>query len=238
VVRWLGKRNVKVWAQRYCPAVILTPDKALEKLIYLFANPIQAQLVAHAADWTGCSTFYSLHEDTPRFYKWINPAQAALLPNGRFTKRLVKSLLNEISEMEAPKYPLRLEPFAWMECFQESSRTSKEEMRARLLSGLAEIAKRCAHERRKQKKDIPHPDRLAEENPHRFYKPKKFGRRVFCISSCPEIRKMYIDMYKDLCYKAEQAWQAFRSQVIDLWVPHGMFLPPSPARGSIIGRFG
>ncbi len=238
VVRWLGKRNVKVWAQRYCASVILTSDKVLEKLVYLFANPLQAHLVASVKDWKGCSSFYSLHDEKPRVYKWIKPSLAPLLPNGRFKRRLVKALLKNIEEQEAPSYSLRLDPFAWMDCFAETKRRTKSELKAELFLKLAKIEKRCAHERQKLKKAVPSVDRLAEENPHRYYKPKKFGRRVFCISSCPELRQMYIEMYKDLCNKADQAWLKFRANLSELIVPHGMFLPPSPARGSIIGRFG
>lgn len=234
VSRWLGKRHVKIWAQRYFAAVLLDAEAAFEQQQYLFANPVEAYMVEKAEDWKGCSTFHVFGDDTPRQYKWVRPSFAPRLPNGKFDKRLVKSLVNQIEELDAPSYAMHIDPFAWMDCFEETKRQCKTKMKARLFGELARVAKRCAQERLKSKTSIAGTELLSQQNPHKYYKPKDFSRKVFCISTCSKLRCAFIDLYKIQCTRARRAWLASLVDFGELRVPLGMFAPPQPARGSIL----
>ena len=238
VVRWLGKRNCKVWAQPYCAAILLTPESAFKQMVYTFANPIEAHLAATAAAWTGCSSFYSLEDNRTRSYKWVRPSLAPQLPNGRFSKQLLKSLLHEIEIVDSAKYPLEVEPFAWMDCFDDTRNRNPHEMKGKMLDELANIAKRCCKEREVAKLALADPKLLAEQNPHKIYKPKKYSRRVFCISSDKELRMAFIALYNDLCACAKVTWERTLTTFSELIVPHGMFVPPRPARGSVFSIAG
>jgi hypothetical protein len=236
VVRWLAKRNYKVWAQTYHAAPLLTAETAFAKMLYLFANPIKAQLAAKAAEWFGCSSWYALEDPRPRKYKCILSKHTPRLPNGPFSKRLVKKLLADIEEIEDPVavHELPIFPFAWMDCFNETRGKSKAEMKQRLYRCLERAEKKAAKEREKNGTKVPDPELLATQNPHRPYKPKKFGRRVFCISSCPILRVAFIQLYRELCLKAREAYEAWRDGFDDLHLPIGMFHPPRGPRGSIL----
>lgn len=234
VVRWLGKRNVKVWAQTYHAAPLLTSESCLKEMVYTFANPVTANLSETAAGWIGCSSFYSLENPRPRSYKFMNPGLVSKLPNGKFRKRLVRSLVEEINDLTSPDYELRLSTFAWMSCYSDTREKSPEEMKKRLYAELAKLEIDSARRRKAQKIEVPDLKQLAEQNPHQRYRPKKFGRRVFCISSDPEIRLGFILLFKELCRMAAVAYSTWVTKFVDQPVPHGMFYSPRGPRGSIL----
>ena len=234
VVRWLGKRNVKIWAQNYHAAPLLTSESCLKETVYTFANPVTANLSATASDWIGCSSYYSLESPTPRRYKMMNPGLVTRLPNGRFKKRLVKVLVGELNELNSPEYELKLSPFAWMECYSDTRGKCPEGMKRRLYTQLRQEEIDAAKRRKAEKREVADPDQLAEQNPHKSYRPKKFGKRVFCISSDPEIRLGFILLFKELCRMAAVAYSTWVTGFIDMPVPHGMFFPPRGPRGSIL----
>ena len=75
LVRWLGKRNVKVWGQRYNAAKILDFKTAVKYMGYLFLNPSAANLVDKIEDFACLNTWQQLFNTTPVRYKRIRPSQ-------------------------------------------------------------------------------------------------------------------------------------------------------------------
>jgi hypothetical protein len=236
VVCWLGKRNYRVWAQRYHAAPLLTAESAFQKMLYLFANPVKAHLVARAAEWFGCSSYSALEDPRPKKYKCVLSRYAPRLPNGNFSKQLLQKLLSGTEHIKEflPVHELPISPFAWMDCFDETRGRSEEEMRQRLYRCLERAERKAATERKHKRLTIPDPQRLATQNPYLPYRPEKFGLRVLCICSCPKLRKAFIQLYRELCLEARKAYEAWRDGFEDLRVPIGMFSPPRCPRGSIL----
>jgi hypothetical protein len=234
VVKWLGKKHVKVWAQQYHAAPLLTSQSTFEKFIYMFANPVVANLTAQASSWFGCSSFYAIEDRTPRRYKCILSKHCPLLPNGPFTKKLQQKLITAIAKLNLPTFELHIQPFAWMDCFADTRGTSETEMKLRFYTELHKQEQQEAQKRKQQRKTLADPRQLQQQNPHKPYKPKKFSPRVFCICSDPQLRLAFIELYKDLCQKAQQTWKRWTQDFTNDPMPHGMFAPPRRARGSIL----
>jgi REP element-mobilizing transposase RayT len=55
--RLLGRRQVTVWCEGYDSPVILTLDDLVEKLAYVYANPVQAHRAASIARYQGVSSW-------------------------------------------------------------------------------------------------------------------------------------------------------------------------------------
>lgn len=234
VTRWLGKRNVKIWSQRYHAAIILTPEAALRQMLYMYLNPVKANLVEHAEEWTGCSSFYSLSNSQHKRFKWFKPSQAGQLANGPFTKSRLKFLLRYLDSLERPTFVLPVDPFAWMDCFDDTRGKSVEEAKKNFFGMLQSEENALQRTRINKKCGVAGMKALAEQNPHKHYRPKNFGKRMWCISTCSDLRFAYIEFFKDLCEKAKEVWYAWTSSFRDLPVPHGMFSPPRTPRGSVV----
>lgn len=236
VVRFLDKRNVKVWAQRYHAAKLLTWEDVIKKIIYIYINPVQALFVKKASEWTGVSTYQAMFEEDETMYKWIKPSLLPKLPDAPFSQKLLTRLVDFISKLEAPSYLFRTTPFCWKECFEQTKNMTDAELRKKILEKISEEERECEKERKASKKSIVGIESLSTQNPHKYYKPKKFGRRVFCISSCEELRKQYIELYQEFCQKAKDAWQGYMKgfPFTAALFPPGAYLPSGYSNASLL----
>jgi len=232
VCKLLGRWNVKIWAQRYHYAPIETWDACLRQMSYLFLNPVVANLVAKASAYPGVSTYAWLTPGYRQEYIWVKPSLVTQLANGRFLRSTSKRLAAALKEMNLPSYGLPIHPFAWKECFSESSQLSDEQLKGELLTLLTEGEFEAERLRRKEGKTVCDLTHLVEQNPHRRYKSKKFGKRGLCISTCPEARAEYIRIYRDFCEKCIIAWHQAKVGYRDAAFPLGAFIPPQLPRGN------
>lgn len=238
VCRWLGCRNVKVWAQRYHPALLLTPEATLQRMAYTLANPVFAEQSPTASSFSGCSSFYALNESVPRQYHYYTPSQAALLPNAPFKRKLRKLLLRDLQDKPAPIHPLPIDPFGWLGCFPETKNLDQEIFKTQLFKEIAAIETSVAAKLKKEKRNFPEVELLKQQNPHKPYKPLSRGRRVVCISTCPEQRQEFINLYRTLCKEAKKAWQLLCARYIPMKLPLGFFVPPVRSNHSCLPIYG
>lgn len=223
VVRLLGKRNVKVWAQRAHVALIATAEDALEKMAYALLNPVAANFCDRAIDWRGFSSAKFLYDQSPEFYKRVYPRQVERLPNGCFGRKLRRTLLEEIEALPQDAQPLIATPFSWKRCFIETKDSSDAELLQRL---EAKVAFEESRYRKARKTPLPTAEQLASQNAHKRYKPKKFGRRVYCICCNKELRELLLKEYREFCEQCKICWLESRNGCLDVDFPPGAFRPP------------
>ena len=57
------------------------------------------------------------------------------------------------------------------------------------------------------------------------YKPEKYGKKMFCMSSNIELRVRYIDFFKQFSALAYKAYQRIKQGACDVIFPPGAILP-------------
>ena len=114
VVKFLGDRNVKVWAQRYNCLRFLTPDVVVEKIAYLYLNPVDSNLVDKACRWPGVSS-YSIGQEKVIECEYLKPSKLQRLKNEKITRSMDKELIKQSGN--GSKHNLVVKPNAWVECF-------------------------------------------------------------------------------------------------------------------------
>lgn len=226
VARLLRKNHTKIWAQRYHAALLGDYQSVVEKLVYLFINPVYAYLVSTAADWCGASTWHELIGNPPREFKYIVPSKISPLPNSGISKSTCRKLVESIDILPFRARPLMVDPFAWKSCFSSSARMSDDQIRQDVLKKISSLEIEVKLKRLKEKKEIVGTAALSQQNPYRNYRPKKFGRRVFCIVSCPDLRKQLIALYQEFCQQCKKTWEAWKVGDYEKKYPSGAFLPP------------
>ena len=227
VTRWLGKRNVKVWAQRYHAAPLLTSEDVFDRIVYVLMNPVQARLVSRPEHWEGVTTFYALNDARPRSFKRIMPGSAPRLANAQFSSVKIDRLVNEIRNSDSSEYELIIEPFAWMDCFRDTRDCSVEHMKMRLMERLKVESEELSI---RMGPKVLGARALACANPHQHYRPKKRGRRIPCISANWELRRRFLASYRSFCQLAAKAWHDAKATNILPKLPPGAFYPPKPFR--------
>ena len=234
VCKLLGTWNVKIWSQRFHYAPLLSAEDALEKMAYLFLNPVSANLVARASEFPGVSTYGWLTPGHQQSFQYVRPKLIVKLANGRFLRRTSKRLASALKELTLPSYNFSVKPFAWKECFSGTVECSDEALKAELMERIAKGEARAERDRKQTGQRLCDLDALVEQNPHRHYVPKKYGRRACCISSCPVLRAEYIKLYRSFCKQCDAAWQQMKRGYREVVFPAGAFLPPQMPRANVM----
>lgn len=215
VVKFLGRRNVKVWGQRYNCIRLLTSDVVVEKIAYLYLNPVSANLVDKASKWLGV-TSYGIEKEQIIKSEYLRPRAIQRLPDQNLTKKLDKDLISK--SKKGNTYHLTVKPNKWIECFQEQE--SIEFYNTQIQSKI-----RLEENRLKENRKYPVAGE-KNQNPHQGYQPQSKGKRMFCMSSCMELRKQFIEIYKNFCERCIMTWQQWKEGNIQNAYPPGGFLPP------------
>ncbi|MBL7661373.1 hypothetical protein JNK13_01345 [bacterium] len=236
VCKLLGKRHVKIWAQRYHAAQILNAEACIKQLAYLYANPCSARVVNSIESWPGVSSWKALSEgkdiEIIDSYKYIRSRYISKLPNKPFSQLEIEQLCKMLDDLPGRSRSIVFKPFAWKSAFIETKLLSNQTLKETLVTGLHTLEK----ERIKAgspKFKLSDSKLLSLQNPYKFYKPKEFGLRVICISTCLELRKSFIQLYKDFCEKCSVAWEQWRLGNYSFTYPSGAYLPTSFPRSSI-----
>jgi REP element-mobilizing transposase RayT len=233
VNRLLGRRNSNVWASRYTPAILLDPPAVMEKMAYLYANPVLANLVATAESWFGCGTFRRALEDFRIEGKFVKPSDLYALARADFTKSAVTELLSYFEKLPGIKLELPIRPLAWLECFPNYD-LEPDKVRANVLRRIREIESEEENKRRKENRSLPDKKMLSLQNPHKHYSPKKYSRKVVCISTINELRMDFIELYQDFCSRCKDAYQKWKNADYSFPMPAGAFLPPQRPKADIV----
>lgn len=233
--RLRGTIGFKVWGRPYDAEAILTFEAALNKIVYLYLNPITAGLIDHIKDYPGVSSYkYLLQENRNKSYRFLGSAGLKRLPFGGITKRITLDILREkhSNTKFRERNPLKVYPFLWAECFPEGSEWSKKELREMILQEIKRGEKK-SRERRDGRPTIG-AFKLSRQCIHRRYRSKKYQKRSICISTCALLAKEYREEFREFVRSCKRAWLSFKETRSHVVWPPGAFPPTRPVMGSLL----
>lgn len=217
--------NTKIWAQRYHSAAVLDPEAVMQRLAYIYTNPVSANLVSKAEEWFGVGFFDPSFEEKKIKCKYFPSSLILSVPNKGLSEGYIATRLRDMSDLKVPEHELHIEPLAWMSSFSAFHNLTKEVVCMRILLLVEEAERREAREREKTGRSLPTKRNLQHQNLHKSYLPKKFGKRVYCISTSIELRQEYIELYKEFCETCKRVWKKWCEGIFDETFPPGAFIP-------------
>ena len=238
ICRMLGKRNVKIWAQRPHVVPMLTPETVIDKIAYLYLNAPKANLCGRSGNWFGVSTWSQFMGAEEEVCEWIRPSQVNYLPSKRFTRQQLRALMDELAELNNPTFKLRVSPSSWTKCFEETRDMTPEQEKAAILSIINKEESQIFADRAANKKHVADRETLKFQNPHKYYRPKKFSKRSLCISRCEEARALFIAKYQAFYEACRYAWDCWKEGKFHIKYPPGAFIPTRPPLASIVPGIG
>jgi len=234
ISRLRGTIGYRVWAKPYDAEAILTFDAALNKIVYLYLNPVTAGLIDSIKDYPGVNSWKNLiNENRKRTYRFLGSAGLRSLPYGGITKKVTRDLLKEkhSNTKFRERNPLILHPFLWAECFPDGQGRSKKELKDLILDAVRKGEKKCREARNGRPTIGAH--NLSRQCIHKRYKSKKYGRRSICISTCVLLAKQYKEEFRDFVLTCKEAWLQYKeTRTYSIWPP-GAFPPPRLTMGSL-----
>jgi hypothetical protein len=232
--RLTGKAHHKFWSSRFDAKPILDAEAVLEKIVYIYLNPVLAYLVERAEQWEGASSLSQFLDEKPRFYQWISSSLVSRLPRGPLSDGFIEKTLQSFSATKRGERELKLEPSAWKKCFPESSGWRDEEIRERILSKIKTGEESIRNQRLKEGKKIIGCTRLRLQSIYQRYMSKEYKRNSLSITNDEERRKEYKQVYRSFCELFREVWRRRKQLDYSLAYPPGAFWPSFRPAASII----
>jgi len=231
--RLLGVTNQNVWAGEFEARPLLTAQAIIDKTIYLYCNPAKANLVESVYDFPGISTWRQFEGKPLNQYKRINPSEVTKLPNTGFSKSLLRNLMAELESLQRKPLVFYVEPCAWLNYIPDATKLTKEEVTLHIKAKVLNEEASSRAERRKKQRAVVCAEALSAQSIYKYYRPKAWRKSTACISTCKELARQYLKLYRDFCTSCQFAWQEWKSGNLLAKYPPGAFLPPRNPLSSI-----
>jgi len=215
----LGKRKRTVWCKGDDSPVILDYGKAIERLKYIYLNPVTAGLCNRGLDWPLSSAKLPLETIVKR----IPRNKVPKLPSRSMTLLEIDKACLKLKYRGQETYTLKIEPNSWIKCFTESKDRDPKELNDFINTEIKREEERLNKER---PYPVPELSKLAVQNIRLQYQPEKFGKRMICLASSKEVRVKFLDWYKTQCKNLPSFLKKAKEEVMRLiHYPPGFFSP-------------
>jgi len=230
--RLLDRGKKTIWAEGYDSPIILSADKVIHYIKYIYLNPARAGLVNSIKEYPGVSSWRMFstdhlatsHDKIPR--PTLKPlATPALSVNEQ--QEIVKTW----GHMGLKKQKFVLEPWAWLESF---SGLEKEEVLDRILSGIRTQEEVYREKREARGKTVLGPTALRRQSMAKEYTPKRRNRRMIVLCDDKDLRRRFIEHFRALCDAARAAYESWKRGDLRSKIPPGMFAPKLPVLASAL----
>ena len=212
--RLLDRRRHTVWCSEYDSPTILDFDKAMDRIVYIYTNPQQACLVDKIEQYPNLSSWKAFLSNGEEIHtKRIPRTAISPLPKRALSMKEKKAMAISLLSKGREDCTLVITPNAWFSCFPETVNASADDIRSLAITRIKQKEKEL-REVRTRPVIGDHALRLQSfTKPH---KPKKFGKKMICLSSFSNYRKAFIKWFRSYCSGADH-WAHI--------CPPGMFAP-------------
>jgi putative transposase len=196
VNRLLGLRQNTLWHKRYDSPLILDSETAINRLKYVSLNPTISGFVESSKKWilSSDSWINRNNSSSETTVKRIPRNQVKKLPVRDMTPKEIKQIADRIEFRGKETYTLKIEPHAWLKCFNETKYGSQENIKNYLESEIRVEEKRLSLEIVRPLMPI---DQIATQNIRTEHQPGKFGKKMFCFGKDKATRVKFLKWIKD-----------------------------------------
>jgi len=228
--RLLALKWLTLWDDDDSMVEILDLDKAVERMVYTFLNPVRAKQCKTIDTFRGFHTwneFVSAPADVNTCIKkevpWILATDIDPLsqdnPSQREEQMVIEQLLERTQGRET--HTLRIYPFKWLEAFGITTPEEVEAIRQRIIRQVREGEAEFSE-------SDPIPARLEGYVVTDAYIPPPKERRVFAYGSTKEIRQGHIEVFRAFQRECRRCYELLKQGVKNIPWPRECFIPPAP----------
>jgi hypothetical protein len=234
--RLLGRRQVTVWCEGYDSPMILTLDALLEKVAYVYANPVRAHRASSINSYQGVSSWTMRNLGQERVVvQRIRRNFIEAVAQGELSPSQQQREADFLERQAKESLVFTLSPDAWMTAFP--GQTTIEQFNDRLLKRITEIEQEMSIERQKVGITLPSVAQVRAQPINVPYSPQKFTRRMWCICGDVPIRVSFIKFIKKLRAEGREVSIAWARGDFSKPFPVGLFPPSHPMLASMAPAF-
>jgi REP element-mobilizing transposase RayT len=233
----LGRDKRTLWCAGYDSPVVLTPKRALIAIAYLYANPAKDNLETSIDRYPGFSSWKMFQSgDLTRQWKRLRRPQFTPIPRDANNLRGYTKRAEEILDASNDMQTFTLEPSAWMEAFGYHSPEQQRKLNELLIARVRTLEERAEKKRLQERKRVMGRDRLIAQVFDTTYRPKRSGRRMWCLSEKRSVRVEFIRFFKALMQKARAVRERWKLGDVTVPYPPGLYPPSMPKLANAFGR--
>ena len=236
VNKLLGRRQVTVWCEGYDSPAILTVDDLIEKLAYVYANPVRAHRTDSIDNYQGVSSWQmftsgQITKEVKRIRRpLINP-----LPHRSLSLSQHKQLADTVEQATSETLSFSVSPDAWVKAFP--NHLKPEELKQRVINRIREIEAEFNLIRKAKGIRLPSPQEIINQPIDFPYSPTTFGRRMWCICRDIAVRLSFIAFIKSLKAQALEVRKKWACGYQHEPFPPGLFPPCQPLLANLLPAF-
>jgi Transposase IS200 like len=234
--RLLGRDKRTVWCEGYDSPIVLTPVRALAAIAYMYSNPAKDNLERSIDEYPGFSSWQMfLKGDLVKTWKRLRRFQFHRLRESAHSLKgytaVAEQLLSESDEVQ----PFFLEPNAWMEAFGIHDSEQQKRINERIVERTRTLEQRAERLRAKTGKTVLGRVKMLHERLNTTYRPKRSGRRMWCLSEKRSVRVRFITFFKGLMRTARNVRQRWLAGDVTVRYPAGLHPPSMPKLANVVG---
>jgi hypothetical protein len=233
----LGRNKRTLWCEGYDSPIVLTPTRALIAIAYLYSNPAKDNLETSIDRYPGFSS-WKMFQSGKLTRKWKRLRRPQFTPITRDASNLrgYTKFAEEIVAASEDLQTFTLEPNAWMEAFGYDSPEQQQQINEQLIARIRLLEERAEKKRVRDRKRVLGRERLMTQVFDTTYRPKRKGRRMWCLSEKRSVRVGFIRFFKALMQKARAVRARWRLGDVTLPYPPGLYPPSMPKLANALGR--
>jgi hypothetical protein len=120
-----------------------------------------------------------------------------------------------------------------MEAFNITDPAQQQKINARLLARISHLEQRAATKRLKEKKSLMGRERLIAQPLSLSYRPKRSGKRMWCLADKRFLRIAFITFFKKLMATARSVRERWHQGDTSVRYPPGLFPPSMPKLANV-----
>ena len=223
----LGRDKRTVWCDGYDSPVVLTFARAIMVIAYIYSNPAKDNLVDSIDEYPGVSSWKMWQRgEVAKKWPYLRRPQFRALPHQSHSysgySREAERILSETKAV----HQFSINPNAWLSAFKITDPVEQAKVNELIVKRVRHLEERAKEARLKEHKRVIGPERLKSQVLDTHYRPKRFGRRMWCLAERRSIRQPFINFLKRLFARAREIRQRWFVGDFSLPYPMGLY-PPS-----------
>ena len=216
-----GRWGAKFWSGRFKEQFLPTTEAVIQKIIYVFCNPLRARLVSDLHSYPGASSITALKtrdNKTSALCSFTMPRYFAPLENSYISRRKDIQLCKTLQKESDGFCELLTDLFGWKQCFKDV--IDQKKTLSRIEAGISEQSLKAKEAGVIGTKNLTS---RPLDRPHRPEK-KKTDRTPFVDCPDPQVRMHHIADYRAFQKQVRKSWTKVKKGLAASW-PLGSFCP-------------
>ncbi len=225
----LGREKRTVWCEGYDSPVVLTPTRTLLAITYLYSNPSKDNLEDSIESYPGLSSWQMFQTGNhSKTWKYIKRTTIRTLSDDSHNLSGYTREAARLQTISKNVHAFRVEPNAWMDAFNITDLTEQMRLNSVIVNHLRLLEQRARTKRATSRKRIIGKERLVHQRLDTHYRPKRTGKRMWCLSENRGLKVRFIHFFRHLMNEARRISKNWLLGDFSEAYPLGLYPPSLP----------